>query len=394
MRDQIHKIYLSNFLTGLVFWYGIEKLFMRSIGIDAVGIGLATAVFLVIHLVLDIPFGILADKWSRKGVLIFSAVALGVSSAILGASHSLLMYAVGEVFYGLYIVSTIGTYNAVIYDLLHEDKKTAEYSKVSGRAYALFLGGAGVANVGSGFLAQHQGYRFTYFITIISCVLNALVLLTLREPKFHKAENKERMLRQLKTATVAIGKIKLLRALTVVMALLSAVDIFQSEFGQLYAGRYFSSAEIIGLFWAMFAFAWSFGSLIAHRLRARLHILVVLSAVPFVAMSFIDNWFSLVLFVVQVVAGAALYNQVETRIQENTPSAVRASILSVVSSLGTALSVPVGFLFGWAFRDYNGLFAVRVVAVIAVAMLLFWLLASRGVPHANDPTVAETVPEL
>lgn len=33
---RIHKLYISNFLTGLVFWYGIEKLFMRSIGIDAI----------------------------------------------------------------------------------------------------------------------------------------------------------------------------------------------------------------------------------------------------------------------------------------------------------------------------------------------------------------------
>ncbi len=69
MKSQIPKIYLSNFLTGLVFWYGIEKLFMRSIGIDAVGVGIATAVFIGFNLIFDIPAGILADKWSRKGML-------------------------------------------------------------------------------------------------------------------------------------------------------------------------------------------------------------------------------------------------------------------------------------------------------------------------------------
>ncbi len=34
---QIQKLYASNFLTGLVFWYDSEKLFIRNIGIDAVG---------------------------------------------------------------------------------------------------------------------------------------------------------------------------------------------------------------------------------------------------------------------------------------------------------------------------------------------------------------------
>jgi MFS family permease len=170
---RIHKLYISNFLTGLVFWYGIEKLFMRSIGIDAVGVGIATAVFLVFNLICDIPAGILADRWSRKGVLIISALSLAACSLILGSSHGLLLYAIGELFYGMYIVSTSGTYNAMTYDILHEENRADQYSKIAGRAYALFLAGAGVANIASGFIANHFSYRTTYFITIISCLLNA-----------------------------------------------------------------------------------------------------------------------------------------------------------------------------------------------------------------------------
>ena len=67
--SQINKIYLSNFLTGLVFWYGIEKLFMLSIGITAYSVGTITALFIVVTLLLDIPSGMLADRWSRKGTL-------------------------------------------------------------------------------------------------------------------------------------------------------------------------------------------------------------------------------------------------------------------------------------------------------------------------------------
>jgi MFS family permease len=381
---RIHKLYISNFLTGLVFWYGIEKLFMRSIGIDAVGVGIATAVFLVFNLICDIPAGILADRWSRKGVLIISALSLAACSLILGSSHGLLLYAIGELFYGMYIVSTSGTYNAMTYDILHEENRADQYSKIAGRAYALFLAGAGVANIASGFIANHFSYRTTYFITIISCLLNVLVLLSLREPVFHKAEKKERVLSQLKDVSVAISKIKLIRSLTFILTALAVTELFKSEFGQLYMLRYFSSAQIIGLLWAAYAFTWSLGSLIAHRFRARLNILIVCTTVPFMLMAFIDSWFSLVLFMFQAVAAAALINQIETRIQENTPSVVRASILSVVATLGRAVSVPASFILGWLFRDYGALVALRFVAVVASLVLLYWLWSNRNVPKANN----------
>lgn len=374
--SRIHKLYLSNFLTGLVFWYGIEKLFMGSIGIDAVGVGLVTAVLIVFNLIFDIPSGILADKWSRKGVLAISAVALGISSYIFGSSEGLLLFAIGEVFYGVYVVSTSGTYAAITYDILHEEGRADQYSKISGRAYALFLAGAGVANVASGFIASQFDYRTAYFVTIISCVMNVVLILSIKEPVFHKAEKKEKVLGQLSQASRAIGRIHLLRVLVIVLSALTITEMFKGEFGQLYMLRYFSAPEIIGLLWAAYAFTWALGSLIAHKFRARLNTLIVCTVVPFILMSFIDNWFSLVLFMFQAVAAAALINQVETRIQENTPSNVRASILSVVSTIGRAVQVPAAFALGWLFRDYGSLVALWVVAIVAGLTLVYWLWSS------------------
>ena len=182
---QMQKVYISHVLTGLVFWYGIEKLFMQSIGINAFGIGLVSVLTLIITLFFDIPSGILADKWSRKGTLILSAISLATSSFILGTSNNLSMYLLGAVFYGFYIVCTSGTYQAVIYDSLKEEGRAGDFSKVFGRAHALFLVSAGVANIFSGFLASALDFRFTFYITIVSCLLNILILLSLHEPKIY-----------------------------------------------------------------------------------------------------------------------------------------------------------------------------------------------------------------
>lgn len=387
----IHKLYMSNFLTGLIFWYGIEKLFMQSIGINAFGVGMVTATIIVFIVLFDIPAGLIADKWSRKGMLIISAIALAICSFILGRSTGLTMYILGALFYGLYVVSTSGTYGAIMYDILHAEGKAELYSKLHGKAYGLFLVGAGVANISSGFLAHYFSYSFAYYLSIASCLLNALVIATITEPTFHKTVNKERLLKQLGQASLMISKHHLLRTLTIVMISLAVAELFKLDFGQLYMLRYITEPQLIGILWAIYAFVMASGSFIAHRMRTRLHVLVIGASVPYVLMSFIDNAFSLVLFMVQVIATAALINQIETRIQENTQSAVRTSVMSVVSTIGRIITIPASFLLGWLIRDYNALWAVRFIATVLVAMLLYWLWASRQIPKANTAEVATDI---
>jgi predicted MFS family arabinose efflux permease len=392
MQSNIKKLYVSNFLVGLVFWYGIEKLFMQGIGIDAVGVGITIAVLLGFNLVFDIPSGVLADRWSRKGMLFVAVTAMAICSVILGTSHSLTPYLIGYLFYGVYVVSTSGTYQAIMYDSLHEVGRAKQYSKIMGRAYALFLAGSGVANVLSGFISHTFSYQTVFFLSVIPCVLNILVIASLREPKFHKAEQKEKMFAQIKDASKTIANISLLRSLAIIMSALTIVELFKGEFGQLYMLRYMSAPQVLGLLWAAYAFTWSLGSLLAHKFHARLNTLVIATVLPLVAMSFIDNWFSLVLFMVQATAAAALLNQIETRIQDATPSAVRASILSVLSSIGRAISIPASFAIGWLIREYNAYWALRGVTIVAVIVLLYWLWVSRKESQANKPIAAETVP--
>lgn len=384
MQANIRKLYISNFLIGLVFWYGIEKLFMRSIGITALGIGLVTSLEICFNLIFDIPAGLLADRWSRKGVLIVATAAMALGSIVLGASHHLLPYAIGYVLYGVYIVCTSGTYSALTYDVLHEAGESKRYSRVQGRAYALFLAGAGFANIFSGFIAHATTYSTVFFLSVIPCAINALVILSIKEPIFHKLERKEKMLTQIKSASKAIADIRLLRVLVIVMSSLTIVEVFKSDFGQLYFLRYISAPQLLGIIWALYAFSWSIGSWIAHHFTKHMNALIWASVLPMVAMSFIDHWFSLVLFMVQAVASAALFNQIETRIQDATPSAVRASILSVVNNVGRAVSVPASFALGYSFQHFQAFWTLRYVTAIAVLTLIYWM-SSRKMTYNPSP---------
>lgn len=83
-------LYSGKFFLSFVLWYSTEKLFIRSIGIDNFGISLITIVLLVSCILTEIPSGIIADRWSRKGSMVLSGLFLGISSLVAGASDSIL----------------------------------------------------------------------------------------------------------------------------------------------------------------------------------------------------------------------------------------------------------------------------------------------------------------
>jgi predicted MFS family arabinose efflux permease len=82
---RLAPLYAAAFLQNLALWVPIEKLFMTTIGFDAASVGVMAAVYAVVVPVLEVPSGVLADRWSRRGVLILASVA-GALSVLVGGS--------------------------------------------------------------------------------------------------------------------------------------------------------------------------------------------------------------------------------------------------------------------------------------------------------------------
>jgi MFS family permease len=79
VETRLRPLYSTGFIHGFALWYSIEKLFMRSIGLNDYLITIATLVYIVVMIIANIPLGILADRWSRKGVRI--SLACGSSTS-------------------------------------------------------------------------------------------------------------------------------------------------------------------------------------------------------------------------------------------------------------------------------------------------------------------------
>src|SRR6478609_2155565 len=97
---RLWPLYAASFIQSCVFWYSIEKPFMFSIGFTATTIGLMSAAYSIVMLITETPSGLLADRWSRKGILMIAGLLLALSALISGLSTNIITFIFGAMLWG------------------------------------------------------------------------------------------------------------------------------------------------------------------------------------------------------------------------------------------------------------------------------------------------------
>src|SRR5215212_1925182 len=143
-------------LEGLILWVPIEKLFMTQIGFDAAAVGVMAAAYAAVVPLLEVPSGILADRWSRSWIMILGCVALMISSLIGGLSRNVIAYVIAAMVLGIYFAFSSGTVDSIVYDtVLEETGSNQLYETWIGRIRAVESAGFVLSSLAGGVLAQY-----------------------------------------------------------------------------------------------------------------------------------------------------------------------------------------------------------------------------------------------
>jgi MFS family permease len=330
----------------------------------------------------EVPSGVLADRWSRRGVLVVASVALAVCSLVSGLSTNVPTYIAGVLALGLYFAMYSGSLDAIVYDTVLEE--TGDFEQRLGRVRFV----ESVALVGSslagGVLAGLLDARATYFLTIPFSLASIACYLRFREPTLHRAEVRTPLRTHLATTFRAAhrGLVPVI-ALAVLTAVLTQV-VF--EFGPLWLVALGVPAVLYGPYWAGLMSTLGIGGLLVGQLARRTRLLgtavVLVAAVVVLAVShdFV------VVTAAQVVAAlllVALGIHASRLLNDAIPSTVRAGVTSGVSSLSWLVFLPVSLLFGLV-SEANGVHrAAWLLVAVAVAVGLL-LVALRRVPAAAE----------
>ncbi len=377
LRKRLAPLYVALFLHGFVFWYAIEKLFMTSIGYDEATIGLMGAVLSVVMLLAETPSGLLADRWSRKGVLILASVALALSALVGGMSTGLSSYLVSAAFWGLFFALYSGTYDSVVYDTLLEHMKDASrFEYYLGRlkvvdSIALVLG-----SVIGGLTAHYFGLRETYLLSVPAALLSVAALVAFKEPQLHKSETAVSVRQHIRTTFTAVLGQKQLQSVLAVLVIFSAVTYLLYEFNQLWTIALAAPVLLFGPINAILLSTIGIGGAAAGYLGlGRRPAMMAMLSVLLLATAGLALFRNLPLIVLCMsILGACLValNVVFNKfLHDSLDSKVRAGAASTVSTLGRTLIIPLSLVFGLISRETNVFYASWLLVVLSIVGILF-----------------------
>jgi predicted MFS family arabinose efflux permease len=382
-----------------MLWTPVEKLFMNEIGFDAAAVGLMAAAYAAIVPLVELPSGLLADRWSRRGVLIIADLALFASVLVGGLSQDVPTYIAGAMVLGIYFAMYSGTLDSMVYDtVLAETGDSERFERMIGRARAVESVALVVSSLAGGVLAELMSARMTYFLSLPFALLSILAILRFAEPTLHQTTERVSLRSQISvTYRTLAGRGRLLPVvgLAVLTALISQT-IF--EFGPLWLVAMSAAPALYGPFWAALVSTLGLGGLLAGRLpmdrpgvRAGL---VGTMALASVALTLTGNLaVAAVAQVVLVLLAVALSIHVTRLLHDAVPSTVRAGVASGVGAFSWLAFLPFALAFGVVIQDLGvdtaGWMITGTVLLVGLVLVLEGLLGAR---RPGNLTRTEPIP--
>jgi MFS family permease len=361
-------------LQNLLLWVPVEKLFMTDIGFDAAAIGVVAAVYSAVVPLLEVPFGVLADRWSRTGVLVLATLALAASSLVGGLSNDPAMYAVAAALLGVYFALSSGTADSIVYDTLVEETGSGDaYETWIGRLHMVEAIALVISAVLGGVLADAFSPRVTYFVSVPLVATSAIAFVRCREPQLHRATERVSFRRQAATTVRALTDVPAMRRVIMLAALTAVAAQVLFEFGPLWLVSAHAPSSWYGPYWAALVSTVGIGAWLASRVDfTRRWIVPVVGVTGIVAAVLLVAVTSLPLLIATQILVALVAAVVGVHASFLMHDAVQASIRAGVSSGASTLAwiafVPLSLLFGWLSRAHGVHTAGWLLVMITVAL--------------------------
>jgi predicted MFS family arabinose efflux permease len=374
-------LYVAVFLWNVSLWVPIEKLFETDIGFDAASIGVLAAVYAAVVPLLEVPSGVLADRWSRRNVLVLAVVALAVSALIGGLSTNVATYSASALFLGVFFALQSGTTESMVYDsLLEETGSSDAFERTIGTVRVIESVALVSSALAGGAIAEVAPLRVTYFLTVPFLAGAIAALFAFREPRLHEAAEAQPLRAQVITTyrtIVGRGRLRPIVTLAVLAALLMQAML---EFGPVWLVALGASAVVYGPHWAGLMSALGLGGLLGGRLGfsrpapvaavgAAMVTCCLVLALSHVTVVVIAAQVALTLLVV------AVSIPITRRLHDAVPSGIRAGVASGVGTLTWLTFMPFAVVFGVVSNragvDTAAWTLVVIAGVTAALMLAF-----------------------
>ena len=170
MTSFLVRVYAFNFFDKFILIFPLYTVMFVDAGMSPLEITVCLTAWSVTTFVLQVPSGVLADRWSRRHILAWAQLVRGVGFALWLIWPHFWGFLAGLLLWGAKTAFTSGTYEALLYDELRARGRAQDYTRIFGRTRAVQSGGVLLAALGAAVVAQF-GYPSMLVASLIAVAL-------------------------------------------------------------------------------------------------------------------------------------------------------------------------------------------------------------------------------
>jgi len=377
-NSNIAKLYLFNFIIGFSLISGVLiPFYLIYGGFTFFEFMLLQSYYALIVVLLEIPCGIIADRFGKKIALTLAAVSFLSIPFVYGIIPSKFLFFIGETLFAFSYALISGTNEAIIIDNLKIVGKEKHITKVVALNDGMFLLGLIISAPLGSIIANFVSIQFIILLMIIPYCLSLIITLTIHKTS-SECNFKRKSAQILKSGFKLLWKNKILKILVFEKIIIEILIVFL-----VFTYQYYILIEFnVPLFYFGFIEAgltlsqFTFLNIIPHLANSAAHkkkILLINTIVPGIGYILIAmiNFAPAVIFLFLIVTGLGLSryivftNGINKQIQQGNRATILSSINVISGTLKAILYPLIGFLI---IININFLYLIFGVIILLIAL--------------------------
>jgi len=379
LKRNMMYVQLYYFFRSFIFAYVIERLFWRSRGISIAETVYIEIIYAVVVFSMEIPTGVLADRFSRKYIIISGSMLTLIGAIGMLFAHGFIAFACIIALSGISGALTSGSVSALIYDSLKEVGETLAFEKYLARIKAIRYGSGLIAALVGSFVASRYNLLMPYQMSVISCVMMVIFNLLLTEPRKGAVEKHMSVKEIVNITRSVITNQTFLKYVIVSGAVIGASITYIEEFWQNYCDGIHINIVYFGIISGLMSMVVLISSkrttVYVQYLRNNIkrkkrfyHVLTLLSGVSFISLFIIRHPIGIIMMLVAIYIEALFDTLILGDIHHSVESEYRATAESVYAMISSSFSVAFGLIFAYGSEKmgvYGGFLLIGVVLVVS-----------------------------
>jgi MFS family permease len=383
----IYAFYFNSGLREVIPIYPLYAIMFGEHGVSPFELSTLFVIWSAVGLLIEVPSGALADTYSRKWLIVISALFKSSAFLCWYLWQNYFGYALGFILWGTGSSLRSGAWEALLYELLRSWHCESVFTKIYGRIRALALIGVGSGELLGGVLIVN-GYNWVLLVSMAIPILATLpfIVYVKDPPQAHDEAEPgtdahrgpgyfEILLQGLRES---VSNRSVLYILLISSLLIMTYGVYDEFISPTLREKGFS-LQLVAFLGAFVYFSESAGMMSANRFKF-LSLHSVLGCISLAGIILLGAAFSSGVAVVLCIAiFTFLFGLSSTRfgveLQKVIETDSRATVTSV-TSFGEQVGGIIGFLlFGWV-AEYHGMTGGTLATAVMVVLLSFvfiWL---------------------